>query len=60
MSGGVLTRFLRRWRQAGAVVAVDPKAHAKWQAILRERERRREQQEHDDLLRALDRVSRWS
>lgn len=56
---GPLGRFLRRLRQAGAVVAVDPKAAAEWQRVLRERERRREQQEHDDLLRALDRVSRW-
>lgn len=55
---GPLGRFLRRWRQAGAVVVVDPKAAAEWRRVLAERERRREQQALDDLQRALGRVSR--
>lgn len=56
---GLLGRFLRRWRQAGAVVVVDPRAEAEWRRVLAERERRREQAELDELLRALERVSRW-
>jgi trimethylamine:corrinoid methyltransferase-like protein len=55
---GLLGRFLRRWRQAGAVVVVDPRAEREWHRILAERERRREQAELDELLRALERVSR--
>ena len=55
---GVLGRFLRRLRQAGAQTVVDPRAEREWHRILAERERRREQAELDGLLRALERVSR--
>ena len=56
---GLLGRFLRRWRQAGAQTVVDPKAEREWHRLLRERERRREQAELDELVCALERVSRW-
>lgn len=59
MSGGVLGRFLRRLRQAGARVIVDPKAEAEWRRTLAERERRRERDDYAELLRELERVSRW-
>jgi len=55
---GPLLRSLRRWRQAGAVIIRDPRAEREWQRILAERERRREQADLDEILRALDRVSR--
>ncbi len=56
---GLLGRFLRRWRQAGAVVVVDPRAEREWHRLLRERERRRERDDYAELLRELERVSRW-
>lgn len=59
MNGGVLHRFLRRLRQAGARTIVDPVAEREWLRVLEERRRRREQSDLDDLLRELERVSRW-
>lgn len=56
---GLLSRFLRRWRQAGAVVVVDPRAEREWLRVLEERRRRQEAAELDELQRALERVSRW-
>lgn len=52
------TQCVRRWLKMGARIVVDPRAEAEWRRVLRERERRREQQEHDELLRDLDRISR--
>lgn len=56
---GLLGRFLRRWRQAGAVTLVDPRAEREWRRTLAERERRRERDDYAELLRELERVSRW-
>lgn len=56
---GVLARFVRRLRQAGAHVVVDPRAEREWLRVLEERRRRQEAAELDELQRALERVSRW-
>lgn len=55
---GLVERFVRRLRQAGAVVAVDPRALAEWRRLLEQRERQREQREFDDLVRRL-RGDKW-
>jgi len=51
---GVYAQFLRRLRQAGAVLLADPRAMVEWRRLLEQRERRREQREFDELARRLD------
>lgn len=51
---GLRQAFLRRLRQAGAVLLADPRAVAEWRRVLEQRERQREQREFDELARRLD------
>lgn len=49
-----LHRILQGLRQAGAKVAVDPLAVARWRRVLEQRERDRERREWEALQRRME------